>query len=289
MKIRYLGWKPSKSTAQIIAWADQIIGDYSDAGYDLTLRQLYYQFVARDLLANTEKNYKRLGDIVSKGRIAGLLDWSAIVDRTRVLRQLPHWNSLNHVLDACARQFRYDTRAKQPEYIEVWVEKEALAGVVVPICKKYDVPCLVCRGYVSQSAMWQASDRFEDDDIDNERPATIIYLGDHDPSGIDMVRDIDDRLNILFGVSVDIERIALTTDQIGEYEPPPNPAKVTDTRYRDYVRIHGEDCWELDSLPPDVLSHILEDAILAHTDMAIAKAEEKRQEQARQKLYDLAN
>jgi hypothetical protein len=136
-------------------------------------------------------------------------------------------------------------------------EKDAISGVLSPLARELHVTLVVNRGYSSQSAMYEASKRFiEHGDAD----CTILYLGDHDPSGEDMVRDVRDRLRT-FGAEVHVEKIALTMDQIEEYNPPPNPAKVSDPRAAEYIAKHGDSSWEVDALPPDVLQDLIRDSI----------------------------
>lgn len=273
------------TAVEMVAHAEKIMAEYATDGYDLTLRQLYYQFVARDLLANNEKNYKRLGNTVSDARLAGLLDWDVMVDRTREAKMVSHWDGPGDIVNSCSEQFRLDTRADQDRYIEVWVEKEALAGVVVPVCLDLDVHSLVCRGFVSQSAMWQAARRYRAHD---GQSGILLYLGDHDPSGIDMTRDIEDRLNDTFGESVIVLRIALTMAQIDEFNPPPNPAKVTDSRYNVYVENFGEECWEMDALDPRTLEGVIRTAVTENTDMAKQAKLIKKQTAHRRKLAAIA-
>lgn len=116
-------------TLAVIEQANDIVRTYAAQGYSLTLRQLYYQFVSRDLLPNTQQNYKRLGSIVSDARRAGLIDWNAIENRTRNLRSLGTWESPDDIVAAVAQQFRYDLWEDQPYYVECWFEKDALMGV----------------------------------------------------------------------------------------------------------------------------------------------------------------
>lgn len=269
----------------LVEKADQIMAEYARDGYDLTLRQLYYQFVARAFLANNERNYKRLGSIINDARLAGLLDWDIMVDRTRELRRVSHWDGPGDIVETCATQFRLDTRAGQDQYIECWLEKEALAGVVVPVCDDLDIHCLVCRGFVSQSAMWQAAQRFDEH---TSQDCTLLYLGDHDPSGIDMTRDIGDRLNETFGKNVHVERIALTMCQIDEFQPPPNPAKVTDSRYTSYVQEYGENCWELDALDPRTLTQVIQGAVVERTNEGMRAKLLRMQDAHRGQLAQIA-
>lgn len=264
MKRAYIDKKFRKSSLTMIEQANEIVEEYQGQGYDLTLRQLYYQFVARDLLPNTIQSYDRLGALISNARLAGLVDWTAIEDRTRSLHKLPSWDSPSDIVEACASQYREDLWRNQPKLIEVWVEKEALAGVFQRVCDELRVPLFSCRGYVSQSAMWRAAMRH----IRGGKRVKILHFGDHDPSGLDMTRDIKDRLET-FGSLADVFRIALNLDQIEEYGPPPNPAKTTDARYAAYQAQYGDESWELDALEPAVLSQLVEDNVLLVRDQTL--------------------
>jgi hypothetical protein len=259
--IKYVDTTFTAKTEHVITLANQIIDEYQAQGFTLTVRQLYYQFVARGHLPNTEPSYKRLGNIVSDARRAGLLDWDAIEDRTRYVRENSHWDHPRDVIRSAYRGFRLDKWKKQRVHPEVWIEKDALIGVIEDVCKELDVSYFSCRGYVSDSEMWSAGRRIIDNDAAGQ-DTVIFHLGDHDPSGIDMTRDIEDRLR-LFGEGLDFKvvRLALNMDQVEEYNPPPNPAKTTDSRYAGYIAVHGEYSWELDALDPPTLAALVRDAI----------------------------
>lgn len=250
----------------IIERADTIARSYAAQGYDLTLRQCYYQFVARGWLANRQTEYKRLGSILNDARLAGRLDWDHIVDRTRAMEQTNHWADPSAVINAAARGYANDKWAYQRFRPEVWVEKEALVGVIERAARAEDVPWFACRGYVSQSELWSAAKRLEAGIDAGQRPV-IYHLGDHDPSGIDMTRDMRDRLStFLRGDGYDeeaftMERIALNMDQVRALNPPPNPAKLTDSRVGGYLRAYGGQSWELDALDPPVLAALIAAAI----------------------------
>ena len=203
---------------------------------------------------------------MNDGRLAGLIDWNSITDRTRHLEALPHWESPREIVSECAKQFNLEKWLSQPLRIEVWIEKDALVGVIESACRELDVPYFSCRGYTSQSELWRAAMRLRGYEKTGQE-TLVLHMGDHDPSGIDMTRDIQDRLR-LFGAMTEVRRIALNEDQIAKYGPPPNPAKTTDSRYADYALLHGEDSWELDALEPRVLSDLVEHHIRAELDEA---------------------
>ena len=283
MRQAFIDKKFRRDSLAIIAKADDIINEYAAQGYSLTLRQLYYQFVARDLIPNTERSYKRLGNIINDARLAGYLDWSAIEDRTRNLVSNPHWDSPRDLIEACRDQFRIDLWADQPYRVEVWIEKEALTGVIESTCTELDVPYFACRGYVSQSEQWRAFHR------SLRHQLVVLHLGDHDPSGIDMTRDNDERLNELFGGNATIVRIALNMDQIDEYAPPPNPAKVTDSRFESYLREYGGESWELDALEPSVINQLITDHVAEYRDDDIWARSIARQEEGRETLQRIVD
>lgn len=258
-KIAYTPKKFGAEALAIIEQVNAIIEKFHAQGFDLTLRQVYYQFVSRGYMPNSDRNYKRLGDIVGDGRLAGLIDWEAINDRTRYIRAVGHWDEPATIMRSAANSFRLDKWAMQPYRPEVWIEKDALVGVIKPVCEHLDVRYFSCRGYPSLSAVWEASQRLLRDRRTEQEPI-IFHLGDHDPSGIDMTRDIAHRL-LTFRVPVQVVRLALTMSQVEQYNPPPNPAKLTDSRAEDYIDTYGTSSWELDALEPTVITALIEDAV----------------------------
>lgn len=266
---------------EIVAQANAIIAQYQAEGFTLTLRQLFYQFVARDLLPNTLRAYKRLGTIITDARLAGLIDWTAIEDRLRVFHSPSTWDSPEEIIAACARQFRLDAWASQKHRPEVWIEKDALLGVIEPTCLELRVPYFACRGYVSASAAWRAGRRLREFARSREQVPIIFHLGDHDPSGLDMTRDNEDRLALFAEQGIELRRLALNKNQIEQYNPPPNPTKTTDSRAADYIAEHGHDSWELDALEPSVIADLVRENILGIRDndrwgVVIAREQEHR-------------
>lgn len=316
-RIAYINKRFGADAMTTIARANAICAEYAAAGYDLTLRQLYYQFVARGLIANKQSEYKRLGDIINDARMAGLLDWNYLVDRTRNITKRGQWEHPRDIIAAVAESFHTDWWKTQNVHVEVWVEKEALAGVVEQTCYGYDVTSLACRGYMSQSEMWAAAQRFGQF-IRQGKRIVIVHLGDHDPSGVDMSRDNEERIELFlasdlarvmrtsstrfvdifaeakaaFDLPLDepvfeLRRIALNMDQIEQYAPPPNPAKLTDSRATKYIDAHGYESWELDALPPDVLDQLIVDELATLMDPYLFEDAKIREAQYRRRISDL--
>tara|TARA_Y100000310_G_scaffold211439_1_gene212161 strand:- start:175 stop:1104 length:930 start_codon:yes stop_codon:yes gene_type:complete len=248
-----------------IETANSIMDEYQQNGFDLTLRQLYYQFVARDLIENSQRSYKRLGSVISDARLAGLVDWAHITDRTRTLRGFNHYDSPSEIIMMSALRYREQKWKSQPIRMEAWIEKDALIGVIQRPCNARDIDYHSCRGYSSQSAMYEAAERFKRYNENGQR-VILLHLGDHDPSGMDMTRDIAGRLRTFEVEDFEVRRIALTEDQVNTYGPPPNPAKVTDTRAADYIAKYGTESWELDALEPAVMADLINAEVDAELD-----------------------
>jgi hypothetical protein len=276
-KIAYIEKKFRPATLAIIETANRIIEEYAAQDFDLTLRQLYYQMVARGYIENSERSYKNFGNIIDGGRLAGLIDWDRIVDRTRNLQSNGHFRDPSHIMKAAVNSYQIDKWERQPYRVEVWVEKDALSGVVDPVCRRLDIPYFACRGYTSQSEMWGAGQRLASWRRMKQTPI-ILYLGDHDPSGIDMTRDVIDRLQRFAG-GIKVDRLALNWDQVEQYKPPPNPAKLTDSRADAYIARFGSESWELDALNPTILANLIENIVGQLRDATLwAEAVEEEEE-----------
>lgn len=247
--------------------ANAILGALRAQGYVLTLRQLFYQFVSKDLIPNTEREYKRLGRLITHARESGVMDWYAIEDRGRSAYGTNPEEDPAEVLSGIEDKLVFDQWARQDHYVEVWVEKSALEGVIARPCNRRDVTYMACKGYLSASEAWRAGRRFQRAIHDGKKPV-LIHLADHDPSGLHMTTDNRERLR-LFAESqgVEVRRVALNMDQVEQYNPPPNPAKQTDSRYAKYKDDFGtESSWELDALDPAVLDKLILDAIDEYRD-----------------------
>jgi hypothetical protein len=252
-------FKPA--TLALIDHANEIIGEYQALGFILTLRQMFYQFVSRPSLglANTFDNYKRLGRTITDARRAGLIDWDAIEDRTRNVHRLPTWHDPPQIVASCAEQYREDAWTSQPYRPEVWIEKDALIGVIEDVSNELRAPYFSCRGNVSEPEMYAAGTRFARIVRQGQLPI-VLHLGDHDPNGVDMTRDIRERLRMFARREIEVQRIALNLGQVTGL--PPNFAKENDSRYAAYVRQFGTtECWELDALAPNVISGLVRAAL----------------------------
>lgn len=288
MNEEYVSRKFRSASLALILKCNEILGSYAAQGFDMTLRQLYYQLVSRNEIPNNQKSYDRLGDLVNNGRLAGLIDWEHIVDRSRTLQKLATWKSPGQIIGAVASQYRVDKWKGQTYRPEVWVEKQALAGVFQRVCDELEIPLFACKGYPSLTAIYEAAtQRFLIHEAEGQTPY-ILHFGDHDPSGVDMTRDIEDRLMTL-ACFPEVKRMALNMDQVHEYNPPPNFAKLSDTRSKRYVSQYGRQSWELDALQPDVLAGIVRAEIEPLIDADVwseTAAEEAEQKAVLKKISD---
>lgn len=288
-KIIYDRLRINDTDMAVIAATNKILDEYRRLRINMTLRQVYYQFVQGDLFPttwhrdpngsfNNQKNYKKLGEVIGRGRMAGLIDWDDINDITRELRKRGEWENPQELLDITAQAFRLDLWADQDVRPEVWIEKDAMLGNFSAVCNANSVAYFSCRGYTSLSELWESAQRLVRYVVAGQRPV-ILHFGDHDPSGIDMTRDIFDRVFHFMGVDlmrdhgwkkgdiadvdsvVEVRRLALHMEQVKKYRPPPNPAKLTDPRAKKYVEQYGDDSWELDALKPTVLKTLVEEEL----------------------------
>jgi hypothetical protein len=296
-RTQYETKKVSAERKQRMLLANSICEEYAAQGLVLTLRQLYYQFVARGLVPNEQAEYDRLQVLCRDARMLGLMDWDYLIDRTRNLASWKTYPGPQEALKELAQKYHRDLWAPQKKRIEVWVEKDAAVGVIEGVCSANSVPYFSCRGYTSMSEMHEAAQRIRWH-IEQGNQVTILHIGDHDPSGLDMTRDIEDRLRMFIsrdwaGLHMGsgswtrgqirdsmrrhmftrgnedaqetssplwrVKRIALSIDQINQYQPPPNPAKQSDARFESYVQETGlYESWELDALEPRVLQDLVQ-------------------------------
>jgi hypothetical protein len=283
------GWK-----LDLIDKAKQIVAQFKRGGYEATLRQVYYQFVANNWFperwadpatgsTNNEKSYKKLGDVLADARLTGRMDWTHIIDRTRERGGNQHWDSPDQIIRAVAQSYQIDKWGGQKYRPEVWVEKDAMEGVVARVARRLDIPYFSCRGYTSLTSIWDGAQHLKGL-ADQGYIPVVLHLGDHDPSGIDMSRDIEDRVRKFMSApgedrSDDLifHRIALNMDQVRRYNPPENPAKVTDSRAAKYIEQYGESSWELDALRPEVIDRLIADKVAEYRDDEVYKERQSQE------------
>lgn len=277
MKEAFQHKKFSDEHLDIIRHLDDIVEDFANQGIPRnTLRTVYYQFIAKDLFPstwidpeyneehgldpdtkNTVKNYKKLGDIVSAARLAGLMDWEAIVDLERQVTHPQQFDNIDNFVRRLIPVYKLDRWEGQENYVEIWVEKNGMTVSIEPVTDKWHIPLVANKGYGSMTNLYEGSKRFIDAHDDGKN-CHILYLGDHDPSGLDMDNDIRRRME-MFGVeNLRVQRIALTTDQVRTYDPPPNPAKMSDSRAKAYIAEFGDISWEVNALSPTDINEFIE-------------------------------
>lgn len=278
----------SKTNKEKLEVVNNIIEEYSEQGYTLTLRQLYYQLVSRDKIPNNVKEYAKLSTLLVKGRMAGIVDWDGIEDRIRV-PFIPYWvDDVDDAIKDTIEQYRLDRQKGQEVYIELWVEKDALSGVLKPITSHYHINLMVNRGYSSCSAMHDAYTRMIEY-AKQDKLIYILYLGDHDPSGLDMLRDIQERLAEFGLFNFEIIHIGLTSNQVKKYNPPPNPAKFSDPRAKWYVENFGKTSWEVDALNPKILNQLIKTEIENLIDMDLFNKILKQELKDKKELENFKN
>lgn len=286
-RIRYAEEKKFKpETLRIMRKADQIATDYQRRGFNLSLRQLYYQFIAIDFFPNTEQSYNKLGRVVTDARMHGIMDWNHIEDRGRAAFGVGWQGFLpdekSEIIRDSQYQYSIDLWEGQERRVEVWVEKQALEEVAQRAANSVRTGYFACKGYVSQSEMWGAGMRMRRSIRHGQEPL-ILHLGDHDPSGLDMTRDIQERLSTFAGFEVEVQRIALNMDQIEEFGPPPNPAKETDSRFAEYQETYGtSSSWELDSVSPELLVELITKELQAELNVPLFNARMATEEAERE-------
>lgn len=339
------------ATRRIIQQAEAIVQEEIGADRRITVRGVYYQFIGRDWFPdswvddaynakhglqpgtkNTEKNYQRLCSIISAGRLAGLIDWEALQDRAREADVPQTFRDPAHLMDVALAAYQLDRWKGQPNYVEIWTEKDAQANNLEPLARRYQVPLQVNRGYSSSTAVYECAQRFIkacgyeeacnrdgewgyhtafdalerlnedygerghdsslefeqqrlDDECPREREPHILYVGDLDPSGEDMVRDVETRMKT-FGVhGLEVRKCALTIAQVRQYKLPPNPAKLSDSRAASFIARYGSrDSWEMDAMRSDRIVAAVEAELRQLCDLPAYDAIYKTEQADKKKL-----
>ena len=246
-----------------------------DPEQPMTLRHLYYLLLSNHVLEGgdavaSKRSYNRLKRIIAIARRKGEVPFEALVDNIRTTIKPSSWSGLTDFAEETTRLYRLDLWARQKDYMEIWVEKDAIAGVVGDITYEFDVNLRPMRGYSSLTFLHQAAQELSE----ITKPIFIYYFGDHDPSGHDIERACRDGLIEMFnldGVGWPARgfswlRLALDAADMNEFEIIPLPAKPKDTRYKKFKLKYGTDAAELEALPPDELRRRVQTAIDGHID-----------------------
>ena len=223
----------------------------------MTVRQVFYQATVADIVEKTEAGYDKVQTDLVQMRRAGALPYDWLADNTRWQRKPTTFGSVQEALDDTARLYRKALWADAGAYTEVWLEKDALAGVVLPITAAYDVPLMVARGYASLSFLHSAADYIKTLEV----PTYIYHFGDFDPSGVNAGEKIEETLREMApDADITFERVAVNEEQIEVWELPSRPTKTSDSRAKNF----GDISVELDAIRPDLLRHLVEDVIHRH-------------------------
>lgn len=264
MKENFCSHSFSEKSERLLDSCQEILEDSAGVGIRLTLRQLYYRLVARNMIPNVSHSYKQLERLMTNARMSGRVDWEMMEDRNRILQAPSEFSGLQELAQAAVESYRLDRWEGQQHYVELWAEKDALSSVLLPVADELHIRFMAARGYSSVQALYEAKVRFIEQHSSG-KICKLLYIGDHDASGQDMPRYIQQRMNLM-GATVEVKTIALTTEQVREYNPPPNPAKETDSRAAGYISRHGPTSWEADALEPEVLQGIARESILKYLD-----------------------
>jgi len=271
----------------------------------LTLRQIFYRLVSKHIIDNTVQQYKYLSSVLVDARIKGIIPFDSMEDRTRRMHDSSYYQISKHLLfyieyanreveppqkylneardylENCLDYFELPKWLNQKNYVEVWLEKEALSGLFQQTTSELHVRLAPCRGYPSLTFMYDASKALSN----IKEPITILYFGDFDPSGMDIERHVQERFN-QFGIDANVIRIGITREQIDKYDIPPMPTKKSDARTALFVEEHGDIAVELDALDPDVLQQMIKDSVLNYFNEDIHKKVIEERDNIKSELED---
>jgi len=275
----------------IIAKALEVIEQYTTR---LTIRQIYYRLVSVHLIENKVSEYQAVVQALKQARLDGLIPYESIEDRTRAFighdydLETPeeHFNGAKSYFEKADEYYNLPVWLNQPEYVEVWLEKQALAALFEQVTNKFNVRLAPCRGYPSLTFLWEGAQHLQP--ISEVRHVNILYFGDFDPSGQDIPRYIEQRLTEDLGIdteSMEFTKIAITPEQIEQYNIPPMPVKMTDSRGAAFAAEHGaHSAVELDALDPKVLQKMIEQEIVRYLDMDILKQRNEQEKEGRAQI-----
>jgi hypothetical protein len=240
--------RPRGSTKAVVEARREALLDIIGEMQPMTVRQVFYQATVRGLVEKAESGY---------AKVPGELPYDWLADNTRWQRKPTTFDSVEDALRETAAFYRKNLWKDADAYVEIWLEKDALSGVIYPITSLYDVPLMVARGYASLSFLYSAAEYIDQLDI----PAYIYHLRDFDPSGVNAGEKIEETLRELAPhARIAFERIAVTPEQIAEWDLPTRPTKTSDTRSKSF----GDISVELDAIEPNQLRELVQETIEVH-------------------------
>lgn len=257
-------WRWTEKQFDKLSKSKEVLSDL-ETYTPLTLRQVYYQLVGKGYIENNKSQYGMLSNLLKWARINGYISWDVIEDRTRAFHNLAGWYSYHSFIDASLKHFlsgyARNLLQTQDKYLEIWIEKDALSTIFKKVAGKYTVPVVVCRGFSSVSFLNDFRTRLT---YQTDKKPVVLYFGDFDPSGVEMLGAMKTTLNDELGVNgIEFKRVALLQEDIHTYKLPhsPDALKYTDTRAKKHIIAYGEIAVELDALRPDVLELKIKNAI----------------------------
>jgi hypothetical protein len=284
-------WETTAET--LLLQIQEVVHYHASIKIKLTNRQLYYKLVGKNWIPNRTKVYKRVCKFLTDIRYCGLVDWDAIEDKEREAEKHTEWDNPLDALQTLTRVYRLPRWSDQEYYVEMYCEKKAGINTLEPVAEKYHIHFGFNRGYSSASAIYELAKRLKEQ-IEDGKKAIILYFGDHDASGLDMIRDIEKRIEEFLTMGqeytdpeFEIIPVSLTMEQIEKYDPPPNPAKQSDPRAKWYIAQFGNESWELESLDALELRKIAQKSILEYLDIDKYNAwieKERKEKQALRKV-----
>jgi hypothetical protein len=246
-----------RSPDQMWKLLDAVLSLLDGEETQITVRHLFYRLVGEGVIEKTEKAYKNLVQHLGRWRRAGEIEWSDFADSTRWHISAQTFDGIEDALQRTRETYRRNLWSTQSDYVELWLEKDAIASIVHDVAAEFGVPIFVCRGFASLSSLYGASQTFRKA-TENGKQVKIFHLGDYDPSGHAAADAIERTLIEGFYCCLEFERLAVTQEQIEELCLPTRPTKQTDSRARNW---DGDECVELDSMPPAEMRAIVQDAI----------------------------
>jgi hypothetical protein len=277
--------KPRGLAKATLALREAILETFEDTGKPVTVRQMFYLLSVGGAVEKEESGYRKAQRQLLALRRAGLVPYGWIADNTRWMRKPTTYAGLGDFFDRAATYYRQDLWVRSDVYVEVWCEKDALAGVLMPVTREYDVPLMVARGYSSETFAYNAAEAMRE----TGKPCYVYYAGDLDPSGWQMARSLEQKL-AEFGAPVVFERLAVNPEQIQAWDLPTRPSKVSDTRCKAFFAEfgNGTESVELDAIHPDLLRSLVRDAIEQHIDHGGLETLRREEDAAREALQELA-